>query len=99
MSKKALMSGDERTYGSTSGDNNDYGVGFAGTAPSFDAPRFYRLCDNITSNVFAITKHGELVIPEARVHFKGYGMFSLNLYLLFFRINSGKDSQNNRKRK
>jgi hypothetical protein len=52
------MSGDERTYGSTAGASDNYGVGFAGTTSSFDAPHFYRLCDNITSNVFAITKHG-----------------------------------------
>jgi len=61
MSRDALMSGDERRYGSTSGGtNNDFSIGFAGTSsPStFDQAHFYRLCDNITSNVFAITKHG-----------------------------------------
>ncbi len=54
--------------GTGSGGNNgggtdtDYGgVGFQGpsTSGTFDSAQFLRLCDNITSNVFAITKHGE----------------------------------------
>ena len=58
MSNQGLMSGRSQNYGSTS-DNAE--VGFAGPSSGtgfFDAAQFYLLCDQITSNVFAIAKHG-----------------------------------------
>ena len=56
-----------KMYGSTSGSGgggnqgSDFNVGFQGPSTSgvFDVTHFHRLCDNITSNVFAITKHGK----------------------------------------
>jgi len=49
-------------FGRNSSGGDETSVGFQGTggsgAPAFDSAQFHRLCDNITSNVFALTKHG-----------------------------------------
>ncbi|CAG7727616.1 unnamed protein product [Allacma fusca] len=59
MSSQGLMSGGQKSYGST---DDEPTVGFAGPSGSsspgfFDAAQFYLLCDQITSSVFAIAKH------------------------------------------
>ena len=62
MSSQGLMSGAGKNYGSTS---DDPAVGFAGPSSTpgfFDAAQFYRLCDDITSNVFSIAKYGQYIM-------------------------------------